>query len=290
MGYLDIDNLYKAQDILLFKECYALEKIHGTSAHVAWKDGAVRYFAGGERHENFVALFDNAALTAAFVASGQPEVIIYGEAYGGKCQGMSATYGKQLRFIAFDVKIGKCWLAVPQAEEFVKPFGIEFVSWEKIPTTVAAIDAARDKPSMQANLNGCGSDKPREGVVLRPLIEVMKNNGERVIAKHKNDAFKETKTARPLDPDKLKVLTDAQAIADEWVTEMRLTHVLDSLGPDVGIERTPDVIRAMVADVEREGSSEIVASKDARRAIGTRCAIMFKARLKASIGSQESNQ
>lgn len=31
MGYLHIDNLYKpvAQDILLFKKCYALEKIHG---------------------------------------------------------------------------------------------------------------------------------------------------------------------------------------------------------------------------------------------------------------------
>jgi hypothetical protein len=30
MGYLHIDNLYKSQDILLFKRCYALEKIHGT--------------------------------------------------------------------------------------------------------------------------------------------------------------------------------------------------------------------------------------------------------------------
>lgn len=29
MGYLHISNLYKDIDILLFKECYALEKIHG---------------------------------------------------------------------------------------------------------------------------------------------------------------------------------------------------------------------------------------------------------------------
>lgn len=28
MGYLHIDNLYKAQEILLFRTCYALEKIH----------------------------------------------------------------------------------------------------------------------------------------------------------------------------------------------------------------------------------------------------------------------
>ncbi len=34
MGYLHIDNLYKNQTIRLFRECYALEKVHGTSAHV----------------------------------------------------------------------------------------------------------------------------------------------------------------------------------------------------------------------------------------------------------------
>lgn len=38
MGYMHIDNLYKNQDMLIFRECYALEKIHGTSAHVSWKD------------------------------------------------------------------------------------------------------------------------------------------------------------------------------------------------------------------------------------------------------------
>ena len=38
MGYLHIENLYRpiAQSILLFREVYALEKIHGTSAHVGW--------------------------------------------------------------------------------------------------------------------------------------------------------------------------------------------------------------------------------------------------------------
>ncbi len=29
MGYMHIDNLYKDQTILMFRECYALEKIHG---------------------------------------------------------------------------------------------------------------------------------------------------------------------------------------------------------------------------------------------------------------------
>ena len=49
MGYLHIPNLYKAQEILMFKRCYALEKIHGTSAHIAWDGNHIRFFSGGER-------------------------------------------------------------------------------------------------------------------------------------------------------------------------------------------------------------------------------------------------
>src|SRR3990167_11482310 len=51
MSYMHIENLYKAQDILAFKRCFALEKIHGTSAHVAWRDGSVVLSSGGEKAE-----------------------------------------------------------------------------------------------------------------------------------------------------------------------------------------------------------------------------------------------
>jgi len=122
-------------------------------------------------------------------------------------------------------------------------------------------------------------DKPREGVVLRPLIEVVKNNGERIIAKHKGAAFSETKTPREVDPAKLAMLEAAEAIAEEWVTEMRLTHVLDRLGNPTDLRETGKVIAAMVEDVTREGSEEFVDSKDARKAIGKKAATMLKARV-----------
>ncbi len=48
MGYLHIDNLYKVRDILLFKRCYAMNKLHGTSSHISWKEGKLHYFPGGE--------------------------------------------------------------------------------------------------------------------------------------------------------------------------------------------------------------------------------------------------
>ncbi len=59
MGYLHIGNLYKTPHVLLFRECYALEKVHGTSAHIGWNDGLLNYFSGGESHERFKSLFDH---------------------------------------------------------------------------------------------------------------------------------------------------------------------------------------------------------------------------------------
>src|SRR5579864_2327712 len=112
MGYLHIDNLYKNQDILLFKQCYALEKVHGTSAHVGWREGLLTLSGGGEA-ERFPSIFDIPALTEKLAAAGREHITIYGEAYGGRCQGMRDSYGNDLRFIVFDIKIGESWINVP---------------------------------------------------------------------------------------------------------------------------------------------------------------------------------
>lgn len=293
MGYLHIPNLYRleAQGILEFKRVFALEKVHGTSAHISWKDGILSFFSGGASHANFVALFDIEKLTAYFTEKfgSDPDnpVVVYGEAYGGKEQGMSVTYGPNLKFVAFDVKIGGSWLSVPQACVFVESMGLEFVPWAEIGGTLAAIDYERDLPSYQAIRNGISGEKIREGVVLRPPFEVTLNNGARLIAKHKRAEFSERKTIPNVDPTKVEALSAAEAIADEWVTAMRLEHVLDhlkaALGRDVMIQDMAKVIEAMVEDVLREAVGEIVDSKDARRAIGHATVKMFKGKLNAGI-------
>lgn len=280
---MHINNMYKDQRILMFRECYALEKIHGTSAHVQWHEGHVRLSPGGEKRDRFVALFDEGALTASFVEMGHPSVTIYGEAYGGSQQGQKLRYGERLRFVAFEVQIGNTWLAVPQAHDVCTKLGIEFVHYVKVSTDLASLDAERDAPSEQARRNGIEGDKFREGVVLRPLIEFATNNGERVIAKHKRDDERETATPRKVVDLALQVvLTKATEIADEWVTPTRLAHVLDKLGTDVGIDRMRDVIAAMTEDVLREGAGEIVDSREARTAIAKKTAETFKAHLQAA--------
>jgi hypothetical protein len=283
MGYMHIDNLYKNRDIMMFRECYAMEKIHGTSAHVSWNNGKLGFFSGGESYDLFVRLFDIVALETAFRAGfgEDKKVIVYGEAYGGKCQGMRETYGDNLLFIAFDVLVGDCWLNVHDAEGVVKSLGLEFVDYVRVSTDIETLNYWRDMPSAQAVRNGITEEMPREGVVLRPLVEFRKNNGARIISKHKSESFRETKTPRSItdNADKMLVLTIANEIADEWVTPMRLNHVLQSVRAqvgDIGIENTGAVIAAMIEDVEREGAGEVVISKEARRQISRKTAELYK--------------
>lgn len=281
MGYLSINNLYKDQTVLSEPECYALEKVHGTSAHVSWNKNVLTFFSGGEKHERFVSIFDLHDLVQRFEAFGSDSVTVYGEAYGGKQQAMSHTYGPDLKFIAFDVKLDGEWLDVPKMAEAASCTGFEVVPWERTTTDLATLDAIRDRSSEVAVRRGCGPDKTREGIVLRPITEVNDRRGNRVIAKHKGDSFKETKTPRKVvDPSEQVLLKEANAIADEWVTEMRLSHVLGKLPEATNIEHTRLVLDAMLADIHREGKGEIVESKAANGAICRKTALMFKDYLK----------
>lgn len=286
MGYAHIPNLYQAQEILLFKECFALCKIHGTSAHLYWKDDKLSFSSGGEKHDKFVKVFAP-ELPDKFRALGHDHMVVYGEAFGGSQQGMSATYGKTLKFVVFDVKVGDTFLNVTNADDVAQKLGLEFVAYEKISATLEAIDAQRDADSVQAVRNGMGSGHKREGIVLRPLIELSMSNGERIISKHKREEFRETATPREVDPVKQKILEESEAIAFEWVTQNRLAHVLQKLPEATDMEHTGMVIRAMVEDVTREAKGEIVDSKDARKAIGARAAKLFKEHVqKKALGTE----
>lgn len=289
MGYMHIENLYKNQTILLFKQCYSLEKIHGTSSHIMWDGNRVTFFSGGASHVNFCQLFDVEKLTSVFKdIFGTDIVTVYGEAYGGKEQAMSKTYGDKLKFIVFDVEVEETFVDVPNAEDIATKLGLEFVSYELVDTDVAMLDANRDLPSVQAVRNGCGNNTDkygfcppiREGNVLRSIKEFKDNRGNRVISKHKRPEFQERgNQPNVVDADKQKILDDAIAIAEEWVVAVRLEHVLDKLGNPTELSMTGKVIQAMVEDVLREAAGEIVDTKEVRKAIGAKAGQMFKNRI-----------
>jgi hypothetical protein len=290
MGYMDIPLLYKAQEILLFKRCFATEKCHGTSANLSWNNGKLGFFSGGEKYEKFVGLFDQDALTKVFTNNFGTDikVKVHGEAYGGKQQGMSHTYGPNLKFIAFDIRVGESWLSVPKAEKVASDLGLEFVYYQEIPTDLAEIDAQRDADSVQAVRNGMGPGHMREGVVLRPPIEVTMNNGERIIAKHKRTEFAERQhVPKVVDPTKMEIIIKAQDIADEWVVPMRLAHILQELPHATGMEHTGEIVKAMIRDVRKEAKGEIAEGKEIDAAIGRAAAKLWKQHV---AGCQKPNE
>jgi hypothetical protein len=292
----------------MFKRLYALEKIHGTSAHISFKyfDNLqenseydvnienryckVGYFSGGENYEKFVNLFDSKLLSEKFLNLGfKTSIIVYGEAYGGKQQGMSETYGPNLKFVAFEVQIGEKFVDVPLANQICDKLGIEFVYWEEIDADPELIDKLANATSVQAKRNGVENPKlPREGVVLRPLKEFLHPDGVgRIMAKHKNDIYKEREHSPKIqNPEQLKVLEDARAIAQEWVTPMRLEHVCDKLkanGMILDETKINYLISCMVEDIYREAKGEIVESKEVHKAIGKITAKLYLQKLKEAI-------
>lgn len=292
MGYAKITNLYKCADIQMFKECWAMEKIDGSSCSITATinqagDLVHTYLTGGESQTRVetifagCALYDMETVKQILEQWNAESVTVFGEIYGGSHRKQSWRYGPTMKFVGFDVEFlsnsGKTFFVnVPIAHDFCSKVGLDFVHYVKVTTETEVLNAERDAKSEQAIRNGVvDSDKPREGVVLRPLVEVLYSTGERVVAKHKRDAERETATPREVGKD-LVVLEQAQQIADEWVTETRLQHVLSKLPPGIGVEKTGDVVRAMTSDIFLEGVGEVVDSREARVAIAKLTATLFK--------------
>lgn len=286
MGYRHIENLRRNQTILMFKECWAMEKIHGTSAHIRWDaDHAeqIKFYSGGEKHEKFVSLFDIDALRESFLRLGRDQMVVYGEAYGGKQQGMSKLYGPQLCFVVFEVMTGAdTWLNVPNSAGVAESLGLEFVPFQKCSTDLDELTALRDAPSRIAVRRGC-EPAIGEGLVLKPLQEFRDHRNERIIVKYKTEQFSERKSKKDtkVEPARAEQLTEAEAIANEWVTDMRLRHVIGALEAakqrSLASRDIPALLAMMQEDVTREGGDELVMSQDAARAIKRKTVELFNA-------------
>lgn len=274
MGYKKIPNLYKDRRILEFKKVYALEKIDGSWWSISRPNGKLNINIRGIAYELGIKTFSENVLSK--LEGLGSNVIIYGEGYGGKIQGMSSVYGTDIRFVAFDVYVGGLKLDVPNAHDFCSNLDLDFVHYELISTDIDSVNAARDWPSKQAEKNGVGSYKESEGIILRPPFEVRMNNGEYIVAKHKKENRRETKTIRKLTDEELQILKEAQAIAEEWVTRERLLHVCSALQKSPMPENIPLIIPAMIQDIKDESEGEVVWTKNTNKAISRKTAELVK--------------
>ncbi|XWV24733.1 RNA ligase 2 [Tupanvirus deep ocean] len=302
MGYMHIESLYKCPEFFeLFKKVYAMEKIHGTSGWICLanplnpnrntdKPGSYLKFHGGSvPSKDFEKLFDVPQLEESFESiikdNGWTSMKIHGEVYGSKIQGMTTTYGKDMRFIVFDVKInvdsnGDRFLDVPDAKIIADKLLMDFVYFEDGPCDPKWIEEQANSDSVQAVRNSMGPGIPREGVVVRPLHEACLSNGRRAIAKHKNAEFWEIETPRPLG-EKLKLVADKDKIVRDWVTPNRVSHVLDHLLPLTEHHKFEWkymnlYLDMMVEDVKRESEGEIIWANEVEKDIRKRAGMLLK--------------
>ncbi|BCS82761.1 ligase 2 [Cotonvirus japonicus] len=293
MGYMHILSLYKCPKFFeLFPEVYCMEKIHGTSTWIKYIRGQPLHFhSGGESGPAFKSIFDeqfiHTKLNELAINNNWSVIKVHGEGYGGKQQGMRKTYGDQLKFIVFDVYVENVnpevkpkFLDIPEAEEFTHCLDLEFVDYVRGPNTPDWIEEQSNRFSVQAVRNGLGSDRPREGVVVRPITESVMANGDRAIGKHKNADFWEIKTRRPLG-ERLKVVESVQEIVEDWVTDQRFNHVVDRVLQQKTIKllEKSDIkilLNFMVEDVQRESEGEVIWTDALVKAIRKKTAVMFK--------------
>ena len=80
--------------------------------------------------------------------------------------------------------------------------------------------------------------------------------------KHNKAEFEERKhPPKVVDLSQRKVIEDAEKVADEFVTAIRLQHVLDKIflnNEKYDISCTGDVVKSMIEDVIREAAGEVI--------------------------------
>ena len=212
MEYCKIPNIYKREEFgknrLLIGEYSSdelrylanlpwvwTEKVDGTNIRIIWDGHRVSFggrtdnaqipshlvnrlnelFGGPDKEEIFEQHF------------GETPVILFGEGFGEKIQKGGGLYGP-VDLILFDVWCG-CWLERENVEKIADYFGVRTVPVVGTGTLKEMVEYVRSHP--QSKLR----DAELEGVVCRPMRELLDRRGNRIIVKIKcRDFPKEEQT------------------------------------------------------------------------------------------------
>lgn len=164
------------------------EKVDGTNIRIGWNGLQHKY--GGRTDNAQMPTFLLSKLENLFPPAKLAEVFntnyacLYGEGYGAKIQKGGGNYiSDGVDFILFDVKIGEWWLKREDVKDIAKKLDIKVVPIVGIGTLHEAISKASvGFESYWSNVNA-------EGLVVRPMIELMTRAGNRIIGKIKQKDF-----------------------------------------------------------------------------------------------------
>ena len=163
------------------------EKIDGTNIRVHFDGEKIRYGGRTDRAQIPAALFTE--LQETFEGNTALRDIgpctLYGEGYGEKIQSGGHYIVGGCGFILFDVLIGDLWLKREDVLDVGSKLGVNVVSEVGHGTLAEAVEFARQ------GFRSCAAEKerPAEGLVMRPSVDLFDRRGDRVIAKIKAKDF-----------------------------------------------------------------------------------------------------
>ena len=164
------------------------EKVDGTNVRVMWDGFTLRF--GGKTNNAQMSTFLLARLQDLFSpmamldkfgnADSGPQVCLYGEGFGATIQKGGGNYiSDGVDFTLFDVKVGGWWLKRETIEEIATYFRIVPVPVVFTGTLAAACRMVRQ------GFNSQWGEFAAEGLVLKPAVDLLRRNGERLITKIK---------------------------------------------------------------------------------------------------------
>lgn len=120
------------------------------------------------------------------------DITIYGEGYGPKIQN-GGRYSPDVRFIVFDVRVGRWWLRREDVNEIANQFGMAIVPIVARCSLRAAISMVKEHAwaGVETLTSHVAQDKTlvMEGLVGTPSVPLFDRRGSRIIAKLKVKDF-----------------------------------------------------------------------------------------------------
>ena len=166
------------------------EKVDGTNIRVMW-DGIGQITFGGKTDNaqmpaGLVAALNNlflGGLGLKYFSENWKDVpcCLYGEGYGAKIQKIGGNYKADGQdFVLFDVRVGHLWLDRDSVADIATQLGLRVVPVYTTGTLQRMVDLVRD----DVLLSHWGPFKA-EGLIGRPVHELLDRRGERIITKLK---------------------------------------------------------------------------------------------------------
>lgn len=190
-----IEGDFRSETLEFLKDCEFewTEKVDGTNVRIYW-DGHTVTLGGRTDKAQIPADLVN-YLNKVFCTPeaeemfeqkfGESTVILFGEGYGRKIQGVGSLYIPDgVSFIMFDVMVGETWLKRESVEDIAKCFGVDVVPIVGRGTIAEAVEYVKTH-----KVSTISEKAPLEGVVCRPRVELFDRMGRRVIVKIKGRDF-----------------------------------------------------------------------------------------------------